>query len=330
MINSIKSSWLTPQFIRLVGGVLVPHEAEDAHLCIITYHRILDEPDPILESEPDKKTFHAQMMLLTKCFNVLPLGTAMTALANGRLPPRAVCITFDDGYRSTHDLALPILKELNLPATVFVMTGHMEKGNMWNDEIIEVLRHLPECEVDLREFGLTTYQLGKAYERKDVIHLIIEKTKYLPSKTRAEVVEKLIRLGGNLRAPNLMLTREMVVNLARNGIEIGAHTINHPILTRMEDEQARYEIVGCKKQLEEITGKPVQFFAYPNGKIGLDFDERHVQMVQEAGYIGAFTTAHGAATREQNVYKVPRSRPWDRTTFFYGLRLLRWLRGETV
>jgi peptidoglycan/xylan/chitin deacetylase (PgdA/CDA1 family) len=122
-----------------------------------------------------------------------------------------------------------------------------------------------------------------------------------------------------------MLTPEMVINLDRQGMEIGAHTVTHPILTSLDDAAARAEIRTSKEQLEALIGKPVRLFAYPNGKVGMDFDARHVAMVREAGFDAAFTTAVGAITRTQDRYQLPRSRPWDRSPLLFGLRLLSWL-----
>src|SRR4051794_25826189 len=137
MSNYKKPALLTSWLIRTMGDIVAPRGKGEGRLCIVNYHRILEAPDPLLESEPDPDTFRWQMELLAKYFNVMPLHEALVALNNDRMPPRAVCITFDDGYRSVHDLALPILKEFNLPATVFVTTGYMTHGAMWNDRIIE-------------------------------------------------------------------------------------------------------------------------------------------------------------------------------------------------
>lgn len=122
-----------------------------------------------------------------------------------------------------------------------------------------------------------------------------------------------------------MLTNEMIRNLSINNVEIGGHTVTHPILTSLEDEIARREIVEGKSELELITGKPVRLFAYPNGKVGMDFDDRHAAMVKEAGFTAAFTTAIGSASSADDSFKLPRSRPWDTTPLMYGIRLLRWL-----
>jgi peptidoglycan/xylan/chitin deacetylase (PgdA/CDA1 family) len=122
-----------------------------------------------------------------------------------------------------------------------------------------------------------------------------------------------------------MMTPEMIRNLAQQGIEIGAHTVSHPILTSLSDASARHEIAEGKRQLEAILGKPVRYFAYPNGKHGMDFDERHVAMAREVGFDAAFSTALGAASSAHDPYALPRSRPWDTTRPFYIFRMLRWL-----
>lgn len=325
MTATSKPSLLTARFLRLAGDAIAPRGKGDGRLCVINYHRILETGQPFLESEPDLATFRWHMALLAECFNVLPLHDAILALAEQRMPPRAVAITFDDGYRSIHDLALPVLKEFNLPATVFVTSGYIGEKNMWNDRIIEAVQSLPTGELDLSQFGLGSYSLQDMAARKLTAGQLTEASKYLPPRARLDLIEMLERLVGDGLAHGLMLTREMVANLAREGIEIGGHTITHPILTRLDDAASRHEIAGGKEQLEAITGKPVRLFAYPNGKVGMDFNERHAQMAKDAGFTAAFTTAPGSVTSKQDPYQLPRGRPWDATPFMFGLRLLRWL-----
>ncbi len=311
--------------VRTLGNAIAPARNGGGRLCVVNYHRILETCDPLLESEPDVATFRWQMELLARCFNVLPLHEAVQLVRSGRLPPRAVSITFDDGYRSVHDLALPILRELKLPATVFVTTGYVGGGNMWNDRIIEAVQSLPPGQLDLSSLGLAVYPLGTLAERQRTVQALTEASKYLPPQARLDLIKRLEQLVGADLDHGLMLTPEMVVNLERAGIEIGAHTISHPILTSLDDSAARHEIAGGKLELEAITGKPVRLFAYPNGKIGKDFDERHMRMAREAGFAAAFTTAVGAVNHTQDLFQLPRSRPWDKTPARFALRLLRWL-----
>ena len=312
--------------LNAIGRALPIGRNGNRHFCILNYHRVLDRPDPLLESDPDVDTFRWQMELLSRCFNVIPLCEAVRAAWEGTLPPNTVCITFDDGYRSVHDLALPILKELGLPVTVFVTSGYMHEGNMWNDNIIDALRYLPRGTLDLSDIGLGTYTLGPVQDRKQVMLDLIKASKYMPPQQRGILDRKLAGMLDDGKQRRQMLTREMVVNLARAGVEIGGHTVTHPILANLDDASARKEIKENKEELEAIIGKPVRLFAYPNGKTGIDFDERHVRMVKEAGYMAAFTTIMGAAAKEHDRYQLPRGLPWDKSPLMFGLRLWRWLK----
>lgn len=325
MSTYTKSTRLTSRMIRALGDGIAPRDKSARRLCILNFHRILKAPDPLIEGDPDVKTFRWQMALLADCFNVMSLADAIQALNTGSLPPRAVCITFDDGYRSTHDLALPILKEFNLPATVFVTSGHVGESSMWNDRIVEAIRQIPGDNLDLRDMGMGVHPLKTAADRKHAAKALTQASKYLLVQPRLDLAMKLEELAGGAASNGLMLTREMLITLTQQGIEIGAHTITHPILTSIDDQSARDEIVGSKRQLEEMIGKPVIFFAYPNGKAHTDFDERHVQMTKDAGFAAAFASTTGTVTKMHDLFQIPRTCPWDATPFLFGLRLLRWL-----
>jgi len=315
---------LTGLTLRTLGSALGRTIGRN-RVCVINYHRVLRTPEPLLSSEPDVAAFRWQMELLARCFHVMPLHGALQAVATGRVPQRAVCITFDDGYRSIHELALPVLREFNLPATVFVTSGFIGQGSMWNDRIIEAVQALPPGELDLTDLGLGSYRLDGMTQRKHTLELLIERSKYLPPTARNNLVDRLGLLAGDAHGHGPMLTRDMILDLDRHGIDIGAHTVSHPILTSLDNDSARHEIAGGKAQLEAILGKPVRLFAYPNGKAGKDYDDRHVAMVREAGFDAAFTTAAGSFGRGQDVFQLPRSRPWDDAPLTFGLRLLRWL-----
>ncbi|HEX8784948.1 MAG TPA: polysaccharide deacetylase family protein [Telluria sp.] len=318
------STSIGSRLVRLVGNRLASSAPGQGRLCILNYHRVLKHADPLLAAEPDVAAFRWQMKVLADCFHVMPLHEALDALAHGRMPPRAVCITFDDGYRSTHDLALPVLREFGFPATVFITTGYIDAGSMWNDRILESLRALDAEQLDLSDAGLGSYAVSTLAERREAVALLTERAKYLAPNLRHELVERLDRLTG-AKDTGPMLTSDMIRNLIKHGVEIGAHTISHPILSKLSDESARFEIAESKSQLEAITGRPVRYFAYPNGKEGLDFDARHMAMAREAGFDAAFTTAIGAASSGDDRFALPRSRPWDTTRPFYISRMLYWL-----
>lgn len=324
MTAYVPSTSIGSRLVRYIGDRIAGGRPGQGRLCILNYHRILEAADPLLASEPDVETFRWQMRVLADCFNVLPMHEAVAALESGRMPPRAVCITFDDGYRSFHDLAMPVLREFGFSATVFVTTGFVDSGSMWNDRILEALRSMRTSQLDLRDVGLGSYPLDTLEGRRQAVAVLTEKAKYLEPAARQALVERLDGLA-SLPPREPMLTSEMIRALTTQGVEIGAHTVSHPILTSLPDDDALRELVDSKRQLEEITGRPIRYFAYPNGKHGKDFDGRHVAMARQAGFEAAFTTALGAASRSDDRYALPRSRPWDVTRPFYVFRVLRWL-----
>ncbi|KNZ67600.1 polysaccharide deacetylase [Massilia sp. WF1] len=309
------------------AAMFTPFQDAD-RLCVLNYHRILAQPDPLLDDEPTVETFRWQMRLVARYFNVLSLPDAIARLSAGRLPPRAVCITFDDGYRSVHDLAMPVLNEFGLPATVFVSTAYLDSGTMWNETIADAVRRLPDGAVDLSGAGLGMRELRTSDDRRNLLNELTAHAKYMPPAERQALTERLMAMVGGGGADSLMLTPEMIRTMAAQRFEIGAHTVSHPILTSLSDEAARHEIEQCKRDLEAITGAPVRYFAYPNGKVGKDFDERHKEMVRSAGFAAAFSTEVGPAVRGGDLFQLPRSRPWDANPFLFGLRLLRWLAQE--
>ena len=119
-----------------------------------------------------------------------------------------------------------------------------------------------------------------------------------------------------------MMRPAQIKRLHDAGMEIGGHTINHPILAMLDDEEARAEIVGGKHRLEEITGAPVTLFAYPNGKPDKDYGPRDVGLVREAGFAAAVSTIGGVANRSSDLFQLPRFSPWDRNPRRLGVRLL--------
>jgi len=140
-------------------------------LSILAYHRVLPEPDPLLQGEPGAAEFERRMRWVKANFNVLSLGEAVRALREDRLPRRALSITFDDGYADNYKVALSILLDLRLPATFFVATGFLDGGCMFNDVAIEALRAAPGPELDLDDLGLGRHALGSDEQRSGAIDL---------------------------------------------------------------------------------------------------------------------------------------------------------------
>src|SRR3954469_1945522 len=134
-------------------------------LSVLVYRRVLAERDPLLAGEPSAAEFEHRMRWVKANFEVLPLGEAVRALREDRLPRRSLCITFDDGYADNYRIALPILRRLGLPATFFVATGFLDGGCMFNDVVIEAVRHAQCAELNLTDLGLGRHPLRSVEER---------------------------------------------------------------------------------------------------------------------------------------------------------------------
>lgn len=284
-----------------------------ARLLIMIYHRVLPQPDPMRPEEIHASEFDWQMKLMAEQFNVMPLSEACRCLEAGTLPARAACITFDDGYADNLDVALPILTSYGLPATIFVATGFLGGGRMWNDTIIELVRHFDGLEWDLSELGLGRQMLGTALDRHRTAMALIYKLRHLDFDERSAIVESLESQAKCALPDDLMLTPKGVQEIISAGLEIGAHTVNHPILACLDEARARQEIVESRETLENITSQPVTSFAYPNGKFGKDYGHHHVAMVKEAGFCVAVSTQQGVAKRNGDFFQLPRFTPWQHT-----------------
>ncbi|HKS56444.1 MAG TPA: polysaccharide deacetylase family protein [Steroidobacteraceae bacterium] len=304
------------------AGSLLSPGGRRGSLLVLIYHRVFERRDQLLADEPDAATFAAHMDAVASTFNVLPLSEAAERLQRGALPSRAACITFDDGYANNLTVAAPILAQRELPATVFIATDFIGGGRMWNDTLIEVVRRATG-ELDLTSFGLARYPLTSHAERRSSLEAILGAIKYQEPAERLRTVERIAERAG-IELPNdLMMSEAQIRALHAGGVEIGAHTQTHPILTRIDESAAAAEIRSSKRILEDIIAAPVRTFAYPNGRPQRDYARRDVALVKAAGFDAAVSTAWGCARASADVHQLPRIAPWDRTTLRFVGRMMR-------
>ncbi len=293
-----------------------------ARLSVLIFHRVLPEVDPLFPDEMHAQRFDQVCEWLADWFNVLPLDVAVGGLRAGSLPARAACITFDDGYADNHDVALPILLRHGLTSTFFIATGFLDGGRMWNDTIIESIRGCNAVSLDLSAMGLGHHALGSIADRRAAIATLIDRIKYLPVAQRIAATEQLAELCGVCPPQDMMMTSLQVQALRRAGMLIGAHTVSHPILARLEAGQALHEIEASKVFLEGLLGEPVNLFAYPNGKPGADYSPTTTDIVRRLGFHAAVSTANGISRQGDDLFQIRRFTPWDRNRVRFAARLL--------
>ena len=317
-MRKVSSMLKVPIFI---GDVLRARD-EGVHLAILIYHRVLASKDPLRPDVLLRDQFARQMVVLRQYFKPISLREAVERLSQGTLEHRSVCVTFDDGYADNLSVAAPILADLGIPATVFVATGFLDGGVMWNDRVIDAVGGARGDSIDAGCAGLGVLPLTSTSLRQRALSALLMNLKHRPASERALLVENLEASAGVGRSQSPMLTVEQLMELSNMGVEIGAHTCSHPILSCESNPAASFEIAESKRTLEDVLKKPVDFFAYPNGRRGIDYDERHVRMVREAGFVAAVSTDNGVNRQETDLLQLHRFTPWDVSPLRFGTRLV--------
>lgn len=301
-----------------------------ARLNVLIFHRVLPRPDPLFPDEVDAARFDELLGWVKSWFNVLPLDEAARRLQEGSLPARAAALSFDDGYADNHDVALPLLQKHGLPCSFFVATGFLDGGRMWNDTLIESVRRTAKPQLDLRGLqdgrgeDLGQHALGDTAGRRVVLGQLIQRVKYLPPEPRLACVDAIAARAEVAPPDDLMMSSGQVRALRHAGMQIGAHTVSHPILASLDAGRAGDEIARSRDVLQALLGEKVGLFAYPNGKPGTDYlPDVHPAIVRELGFDAAVSTRWAASRRGEDVFQIPRFTPWDRGRLKFGLRLAR-------
>ena len=291
---------------------------------ILIYHRVRPGPSPFAIDAMEPEWFERQMGHLARHYRVLPLEELGRLARERKIPPRAVAVTFDDGYADNLEYALPILRRWGLPATLFVVTGCIGTGIVpWHDRVLRAFEHTTRRELLLpgEESALA---LGTEIERRAAAFRALALLKPLQEEAR---LERVARVGDALEvsrevteAPGLMLDWEQVLALRRGGVAIGSHTVSHPILSRQAPERVWDELVESKRRIESAIGEPVTLFAYPNGRPE-DYTPEVVSMVDRAGYRVGVTTSFGTNEADDDPLRWRRGTPWEADLPRFALKL---------
>jgi peptidoglycan/xylan/chitin deacetylase (PgdA/CDA1 family) len=266
---------------------------------IVTFHRIaeLDDGEPydpdVVDATPAQ--FRRHIETLARIGTPIGMETLIRALAGGALPPNAVMITFDDGYRSCREVALPILRRLGVPATFFIATAFPAGRKLyWWEQISVILRsargrityltYPRPRRIDARDPGARR-MLNDTI--KDTHGLDLER--FLGELRAALGVPWSPEIEAGLAAP-LVMTWDDVRALAAAGMDIESHTRSHRVLDTLDRDQLRDELVGSRRELEAQLGRPIRAIAYP---VGRRPSMRVRRAAAEAGYRIALTNATG-------------------------------------
>lgn len=262
----------------LYGRRISHVSAQPGSWTIVMYHRVIDDPakDPFrLGMCVLRDRFERQVRYLHQRFNIITAIDAATRLARGEpLPPRALSITFDDGYLDNLTHALPIMQRHDVPFSVYVPTGGLESGCLlWWDKVIAMLAATRRTEIDLQEVGLSSTSevltlkgVSAPSNAERILDLL-----WAQSKADCDrCVERITRWLGPCDISQMLaprLTPAQIRELRDAGVEIGAHSVSHPNLAVAPEDLTRFEMLESRRVLEEILQEPVTGFAYPGGRM---------------------------------------------------------------
>ena len=287
---------------------------------ILTFHRVNDDNDPFMPALPTS-VFAERMTHIARHYRVHTVEDLAARLHEGRAPRNALAITFDDGFRDNLTHAAPILKRLGLPATIFLVTGLVGTPHaLWVDRLALAFKSATVRQVELSD-GQPLF-LGTVSERLAALKDAFIHFRRVPDEDRVTSVDALIAAlrPSPERPKRLMLSWDEVDALRGLGFSIGAHTVSHPILSRVTPEKAREEIFGSKLAIEKFTGETVRGFAFPNGKPD-DYNETAIRLVREAGFTCAVTTRRGLNDIQTPVLELRRGGPWELDLPTYAMKL---------
>jgi peptidoglycan/xylan/chitin deacetylase (PgdA/CDA1 family) len=287
------------------------------------YHRIANDPIDYWGLTVSPHHFEEHLRVLRRACQPLPLTEFIRSLIAGTLPANAVSLTFDDGYVDNLVAAKPRLAAADIPATIFLATGYLDRSEaFWWDELASLillgkgpqsfklvirgeslqldLGSEPPARVDGTTHAASlTKRRAALWTLRQALRLAGEEERRLAMVSLRSIFAERNYLTGVGRA----MTSDEVRTIACDGlVSIGAHTVTHPVLIGLSAATYRFEIVNSKRACEALIGAPVTAFAYPYG----DFDAEAREAVKAAGFIFACGGRGGPAKSTSDIFALPR------------------------
>lgn len=264
---------------------------------VLTYHRIADL-DPHGQYPFDEELISAsssefdwQMAFLAANFRPEKLGTLLRMTReNRKIPAGSVAVTFDDGFLDNYLVAHPILRKYDVPATFFVTTDFVEHNQpIWFEVVAFAFLSLPVGSISHPLLARAAPSQAAREVRLLELDRVMRRLKLAPDSERISFVSYLLSLvdttalnaawkkyGGAMQWQHL-------VEVAKSRIEIGSHTVSHPILSKTQRQTMKAELAESKRKLEEKVGTPVDLLAYPVGGRA-QISSEVISVAKEVGY----------------------------------------------
>jgi peptidoglycan/xylan/chitin deacetylase (PgdA/CDA1 family) len=312
---------------RSVSGVRrMLNSAPSSRPAILMYHRVSTTRHDPWGLTVTPENFVEQIELIARNRHVMSLRDFFQRFRSNTLPRGAVAITFDDGYADNFYVAAPLLKRFDIPATLFITTGYLDRPAFWWDELDRLL-FLPSSlptELDLtingkqllfRRTWVGPFSSGRRLERQNgpdsrrkLLRQIWQQMRAVSPEAREDVLRQLRRrLSRSDKAESSFehrpMTKDEVASFSKDElIDIGAHTLSHPRLSTQPPTAQHFEISRSKEICEELIGREVVSFSYPFG----DKSAQTMMLVRRANLQLACTTRFSPVRSTDDCFDLPR------------------------
>jgi peptidoglycan/xylan/chitin deacetylase (PgdA/CDA1 family) len=283
---------------------------------IFTFHRVFNSNN-ISDDNITCPFIQQTMFKLFLChalskFKFIPLNELVGGIRTGKIPKRCAAVTFDDGWKDNFDYAFPVLKELKIPATIFLVSSwigtHKAPWSMNFNYLVKKIEENGNISglIDLLKNNGLKINRSKWSDRRKIVYGLNDQLKKWPLDRIHYFLDQITnRFEIEAKSFNLnrkFLTWEEVLKMKNNQIEFGSHSQNHAILTNESGGRAFEEIKKSKEEIEVKTGIKIVSFSYPNGNYNPDI----ISQVRELGYECACTTEQGWVSLRSNLFTLKR------------------------
>jgi len=245
----------------------------------------------------DPKWFEHILKIIQRLYHPVSYEDIENYYRNGKTLKHACHITFDDRHISFYETVFPLLKQYNIPASIFVSPKVItERTNFWFQEISDY------------DFNVLNKLVNKRLGITDDDSPVKAKLKSLQIKEIWEIIYAYQEQTQTPPKSCMNMNIQQIKEVHQSGlVHIGAHTLTHPILKNENDDSVQYEIGNSISELSKLLDMPIHSFAYPNGKPGFDFGEREMNILKQHDIRLAFTTEERTLRINDNLMSVPRS-----------------------
>ncbi|HMI50444.1 MAG TPA: polysaccharide deacetylase family protein [Candidatus Saccharimonadales bacterium] len=299
--------------------------AGQPRFAVLCYHRIGRGGVPVYSGLP-AAVFESQMVYLRKHYRIVSLAEMIAEMESPAKADPAVAITFDDGYADLYAQAFPILQKLTIPATVYLTAGAIETGEVaWYDRVFVAFQVMPLEEFELPSDSPRRVRLSTPSDRLKAAVEYITLMRGLPA---SEQRAKIAMLESSVRFPqksmsNRMLSWTQIRRMIEGGVSFGAHTMTHPVVSRLTETELYAELADSKKLIEDRIQQPALDFAFPFGKLD-ECGHRAMTTLSQLGYRSAATTIEGVNVPGSNPFFLKRvSYCEERSLAIFALQLSR-------